>query len=199
MKGPGKKQKKTEKRCNKFSRSVTNYITDDISFDHLQVNMNEELFLSEIKANQGIIFKIVSLYAADPEEKKDLYQEILLQCWKGRSQFRGEAKFSTWLYRISLNTVLTSNRKKTMVLYQDELPDTASGAPIQFEQEDSLALRAAIRQLTDADRAIILLHLEGYSNSEIAEWMGISANGLAVKLYRIRQRLATLLNVPDHE
>ncbi|KYP15623.1 sigma-70 family RNA polymerase sigma factor [Flavihumibacter sp. CACIAM 22H1] len=161
--------------------------------------MKEELFLSEIKANQGIIYKIVSLYAADPEEKKDLYQEILLQCWKGWSSFRGEAKFSTWLYRISLNTVLTSIRKKTLVVYQDEVPDQEGVDPVQFEQEDSKALHTAIRQLTDADRAIVLLHLEGYSNSEIAEWMGISANGLAVKLYRIRQRLSTLLNVPDHE
>lgn len=161
--------------------------------------MSEEAFLEQIKANQGIIFKVVSLYAADAEEKKDLYQEILLQCWKGWTHFRGDAKFSTWLYRISLNTVLTSMRKKTILVYQDELPDAEDLQPSQLDQEDSHALQLAIRQLTDADRAIILLHLDGYSNMEIAEWMGISSNGLAVKLYRIRQRLATLLKAPDHE
>lgn len=161
--------------------------------------MEEELFLSEIKANQGIIFKVVSLYAADPEEKKDLYQEILLQCWKGRKQFRGDAKFSTWLYRISLNTVLTSNRKKTVVSYQETLPELEQVQPVQLERENSLSLQLAIRQLTDADRAIVLLHLDGYSNQEIADWMGISSNGLAVKLYRIRQRLTNLLNPPHHD
>lgn len=160
---------------------------------------SEGAFLEQIRANQGIIFKVVSLYAADAEEKKDLYQEILLQCWKGWPQFRGDSKFSTWLYRISLNTVLTSMRKKTKLVYQDELPETAEPVTNQIEQEDSQSLQAAIRQLTDTDRAIILLHLEGYSNPEIAEWLGISSNGIAVKLYRIRQRLATLLNAPDHE
>ena len=161
--------------------------------------MEEELFLSEIKANQGIIFKVVSLYAADPEEKKDLYQEILLQCWKGRLQFRGDSKFSTWLYRISLNTVLTSNRKKTVIEYKELLPESDQQAPVQIENENSLALQQAIRQLTDSDRAIILLHLEGYSNQEIADWMGISPNNLAVKLYRIRQRLSNLLKAPHHD
>lgn len=161
--------------------------------------MEEAFFLSEIRANQGIIYKVESLYAADPEEKKDLYQEILLQCWKGRLQFRGDAKFSTWLYRISLNTVLTSNRKKTMIEYKEVLPESGQLPPIQFEQENSRALQEAIRQLTDSDRAIILLHLEGYSNQEIADWMGISSNSLAVKLYRIRQRLTNLLKTPHHD
>ena len=161
--------------------------------------MEDDKFLAEIKANQGIIFKVVSLYAADPEEKKDLYQEILLQCWKGWKQFRGDAKFSTWLYRISLNTVLTSNRKQTKIEYTDQLPDKTIIEPVQFSSENSKALQMAIRQLADTDRAIILLHLEGYSNLEIADWIGISANGLAVKLYRIRQRLTNLLNAPQHD
>lgn len=160
--------------------------------------MSERDFLEQIKANQGIIFKVVSSYAADPEEKKDLYQEILLQCWKGWPSFRNESKFSTWLYRISLNTVFTSLRKKTKLDYTDEIPDNQEAAPAAIDQEDSQALHQAIRQLTDVDRALVLLHLDGYNNGEIAQVMGISANSLAVKLHRIRQRLANLLNKDQH-
>lgn len=160
--------------------------------------MSERDFLEQIKANQGIIFKVVSSYAADPEEKKDLYQEILLQCWKGWPSFRNESKFSTWLYRISLNTVFTSLRKKTKLVYTDEIPDNQEAAPAVIDQEDSQALHEAIRQLTDVDRALVLLHLDGYNNGEIAQVMGISANSLAVKLHRIRQRLANLLNKEQH-
>lgn len=156
--------------------------------------MSEQDFLEQIKANQGIIYKVVSLYAADPEEKKDLYQEILLQCWKGWPNFRNESKFSTWLYRISLNTVFTSLRKKTKLHYAEDVPDHQVVPPDVLENEDSIALQAAIRQLTDVDRAIVLLHLDGYNNGEIAQVMGISANSLGVKLHRIKQRLANLLN-----
>jgi RNA polymerase sigma-70 factor (ECF subfamily) len=156
--------------------------------------LNEAAFLEEIRANQGIINKVVALYAADPEEKKDLYQEILLQCWKGWPNFRKESKFSTWLYRISLNTVLSSLRKKSFLVYSDDIPDDRLIDDRRLEQEDSKALQLAIRKLTDLDRALVLLHLEGYTNSEIAVMMGISDNNLAVKLYRIRQRLAHLLN-----
>lgn len=157
--------------------------------------MKEEEFLEQIRENQGIIYKVVSLYASDPEEKKDLYQEILLQCWKGWAGFRGDARFSTWLYRICLNTVFTSLRKKSIIVYKDDLPEDAVVLPSHLEKEESLALHAAIRQLTEVDRAVILLHLDGYSHTEIGDMMGLSANGLAVKLYRIRQRLANLLKV----
>lgn len=160
--------------------------------------MDERTFLDLIRENQGIIYKVVSLYAADPEEKKDLYQEILLQCWKGITGFRGDARFSTWLYRISLNTVLTSRRKKSKIRYTDNLPESNAEQPVVFEEENAIALQQAIRMLSDVDRAIALLHLEGYSNGEIATMMGISTGHLTVKLYRIRQQLTKILNSTAH-
>ncbi|ULQ56074.1 sigma-70 family RNA polymerase sigma factor [Flavihumibacter rivuli] len=160
--------------------------------------MSEKEFLQQIKANQGIIYKVVSLYAADPEEKKDLYQEIILQCWKGWEGFRGEAKFSTWLYRIALNTVLTTKRKQSIIYYQDDLPDHEGNDPA-LEKEDVQMLRMAIRLLTDIDKALVSLYLEGYSNQEIANIMGITPNSAGVKLHRIRQRLANILNATNHD
>ena len=156
--------------------------------------MDEAAFLEQIRANQGIIYKLVSLYANDSEHKKDLYQEILLQAWKGWPGFRGEAKFSTWLYRICLNTIFTQKRKKHLVDYKDSLEPLMLQTHSLEQREEQIRLRRAIRELSETDRAIISMHLDGYQNAEIAEVMGISYNGVAVKLNRIKKQLANLLN-----
>lgn len=156
--------------------------------------MSEAQFLEQVRQNQGIIYKLVGLYANDAEEKKDLYQEVLLQAWKGWPNFRQEAKFSTWLYRICLNTIFTQQRKKKQVDYKDSLE--AVSPVIQnnvIVKEDAFRLRQAIRQLPETDRAIISMNLDGYENAEIAEMLGISNNHVAVKMHRIKQHLGNLL------
>lgn len=156
--------------------------------------MNETEFLRQIKENQGIIYKLVGLYAEDAEYKKDLYQEILLQTWKAYPSYRQEAKFSTWLYRICLNTILTQQRKKPILKYADLLEIVSPSIKNLAEQnEDAEGLRMGIKQLSEIDRAIISLHLDGYENAEIAEIIGISTNHIAVKLFRIKQQLAKIL------
>jgi RNA polymerase sigma factor (sigma-70 family) len=156
--------------------------------------LGEAQFLAEVKQNQGIIYKLVGLYANDAEEKKDLYQEVLLQAWKSWPSFRNESKFSTWLYRICLNTIFTQKRKQHKVDYKDSLeeisPAIHNGAS---QKEDVVRLRLAIRQLAETDRAIISMNLDGYENPEIAEMLGISNNHVAVKLHRIKQQLGNLL------
>ncbi|MBL0358075.1 MAG: hypothetical protein IPP72_14940 [Chitinophagaceae bacterium] len=87
--------------------------------------MSQKEFLEQVRNNQGIIYKLVGLYAGDREEKKDLYQEILLQAWKAWPSFRGEAKFSTWLYRLSLNTIFTQRRKASKIDYLESLETVA--------------------------------------------------------------------------
>lgn len=141
-----------------------------------------------------MIYKLVGLYATDSEEKKDLYQEILLQAWRGWPSFRHEAKFSTWLYRICLNTILTQKRKSNKIDYKDSLEPFSPPVPhSSIQWEDAVSLQKAIRQLAETDRAIVSLHLDGYENSEIAEMIGISNNHVAVKLHRCKQQLANLL------
>lgn len=155
--------------------------------------MSEKEFLERIQENQGIIYKLVSLYASDVEEKKDLYQEILLQAWKGYNGFRREAKFSSWLYRVSLNTILTQKRKTSRVDYKSSINEFADQIPADTVENDAAGLRMAIRQLAETDRAIISMHLDGYDNGEIASVIGISNNHVAVKLHRIKQQLADFL------
>ncbi len=110
--------------------------------------MNEAKFLEQVQQNQGIIYKLVALYATDAEEKKDLYQEVLLQAWKGWPAFRQEAKFSTWLYRTCLNTIFTQKRKKHWVDYKDSLEDISPAVQNgSMQKEDAVRLQQAIRQL----------------------------------------------------
>jgi RNA polymerase sigma-70 factor (ECF subfamily) len=155
---------------------------------------HEQAFMEAVTANQGIILKLVGLYAGNEYEKRDLYQEILFQAWKGYASFRGESKFSTWLYRISLNTILTAQRKSNRVEYREQLPEFDRGEdPDVMKSENARLLRQEIRKLPEVDRAIITLHLDGYANPEIAEIMGISTNNATVKLHRIKNYLITQL------
>jgi RNA polymerase sigma factor (sigma-70 family) len=156
--------------------------------------LSETAFLEQIRSNQGVIYKLVGLYAANADEKKDLYQEVLLQTWKAWPSFRGEAKFSTWLYRICLNTILTQKRKISPIGYTDALDGINIVIPHPGEaNQDARQLQWAIRQLGEIDRAIISMHLDGYSNGEMAAIIGITNNSVAVKLHRIKQQLINFL------
>ncbi|QSE97341.1 RNA polymerase sigma factor [Fulvivirga lutea] len=151
--------------------------------------MNEELFLSKVKEHEGIINKILYLYVDTQEDKKDMYQEIVLQAWKSMSRFRGDSKFSTWLYRVGLNTVMTFNRKESR-LQKQPLEDTFDIEQPSSEMSDrSLKLMQAVRLLNDIDKSIITLHLEDYNNDEIAEMIGITKNNVAVRIHRVKEEL----------
>ncbi len=154
--------------------------------------MSEKEFLSQLKEHQNIIYKLVHLYANNEEDKKDLYQEILLQAWKTYSAFRGDAKFSTWLYRLCLNTIFTIQKKTNRIEYTDtaKYEETFTTNNTNDETE---RLYKAIRTLSETERAIVSLHLDGYDNKEISNFLGITSNLVGVKLHRAKQQLATLL------
>lgn len=146
-----------------------------------------------VQQNAGIIHKVIHLYVDHPEDRRDLYQEVLLQAWKSYAGFKGEAAFSTWLYRISLNTVLTFRRRQRVPI--SELPsqlDLAS-EPARHNSEDSELLWLAIKQLNEIDRVIITLHLDGYDNEEIAEVIGLNKNNTTVRLHRAKQSVVQRL------
>ncbi|MGZ5254758.1 MAG: RNA polymerase sigma factor [Flavitalea sp.] len=154
--------------------------------------MSGQEFLSKIKEHQNIIYKLVHLYTVSEEDKKDLYQEILLQAWKSYPSYRGDAKFSTWLYRLCLNTIFTIQRKKNRIEYTD-----TTSFENQFISSNNMdekeRLYKAIRTLPETERAIISLSLDGYDNKEMSEILGITANLVSVKLHRAKQQLANLL------
>jgi RNA polymerase sigma-70 factor (ECF subfamily) len=125
------------------------------------------------------------------QDKKDLFQEILLSAWKGYSNFKGNAKFSTWLYRVALNTAITFYRKEKRQIattpVQEHFSITADNN--QAEQEQLTAMYTSINELSGIDKALVMLYIEEYSYAETAEMMGITANNVAVKMNRIKSKL----------
>ncbi len=148
----------------------------------------EAAFTAQVNSCKGIIFKVIRLYVNDSEDEKDLYQEILFQAWKSYPRFKGDSKFSTWLYKVSLNTVLTFKRRPSLVDAHDDLTHIRV-ATTDGPRDEVEALYAAIRSLGEIDRMIITLHLDGYGNDEIADITGLTPNHIGVKLYRIRETL----------
>ncbi|WP_421942765.1 RNA polymerase sigma factor [Pedobacter sp.] len=155
--------------------------------------MIENSFLQKVEEHKGIIYKMINLYADDDEDRKDLYQEIIFQSWSAYARFKGDAKFSTWLYKISLNVSLSflGKQKKQNQINKIETFDYYFEPPELSERADWLY--RCIRKLTDVDRSIIMLHLDGFDNTEISEMTGLSRNNTNVKLHRIKQQLASLL------
>ncbi len=155
--------------------------------------MTAESYLHKIEKHKGIILKIVNLYADDLEDRKDLYQEIVLQSFSAYERFQGNAQFSTWLYRISLNVALTyldKRKKHTNIKILSIIEDYVE--PIELSERADFLYRA-IKQLGKIDRSMILLHLEGFGNTEISEMMGVTRGNVNVKLHRIKQQLTTIL------
>jgi RNA polymerase sigma factor (sigma-70 family) len=156
--------------------------------------MDETQFLILIKEHQRIIHKICRLYRDIREDREDLFQEITFQLWKSHQTFRNDAKISTWIYRIALNTAIATFRKKKQNIgYFSVLPDIPDEQP-----DEELALRqerlfSALKQLNDGDKAIITLYLEDLSYQQIADITGISENYVGVKLNRIKIKIQTLL------
>lgn len=156
--------------------------------------MTEKSYLQKIEEHKGIILKVANLYADDLEDRKDLYQEIVLQSWSAYPRFEGNSKFSTWLYRISLNVSLTflNKRKKATEIKKRTITDGYVDPPELSERADFLY--RAIKQLAEIDRSIIMLHLDDFDTSRISEIIGISKGNTNVKLHRIKQQLITILN-----
>lgn len=151
--------------------------------------MTEDIFLSKVKEHEGIINKLLYLYVDTQEDKRDMYQEIVLQAWRSIGRFRGDSKFSTWLYRVGLNTVMTFNRQEKKMKKEslENAPELSEGATDKSDRSYKLAV--AIKQLGAVEKSIITLHLEDYNNEEISEILGISKNNVAVKIHRIKDEL----------
>lgn len=149
----------------------------------------KEPFLDTIANHQGLIYKVVKIYRRHPADQEDLFQEIVLQLWKAYPGYRGDAKISTWIYRIALNTALATFRKKQAPIdYPGELPGTSlpEAAP---ESDRQVQLLEAIRGLKPGERAIISLYFEGYAHKEIGEIIGITENNVGVRMNRIKKKL----------
>ena len=143
-------------------------------------------FIKLIQEHNGIIHKVISLYIDNQDDKKDLHQEVLLQAWKSYNNFQGRSAFSTWLYKVTLNTVLTFNKKRKISRNLDKVENIESN---QDHNDDSEVLYQIIKSLGEIDKMLISLHLDGYKNIEIAEITGMTQNHINVKIHRIKGKI----------
>jgi len=157
----------------------------------------EEKFIDAIKENEGIIYKITSVYTNSRDGQKDLYHEIVYQLWKSFDSFKGKSKFSTWMYRVALNTSIAHiNKRKKKV---DQVSMDFQLLTILDEHDTLMAerlriLHAHIKLLNAVEKGIILLFLEGKSYEEIAAITGFSKTNVGTRLGRIKNKLKFQIN-----
>lgn len=153
-------------------------------------------FLTQVNQNIGIVHRVCRTYLPhDPVEREDAFQDVMYQLWKSFSQFKGESKFSTWMYRVALNTVLTRIRNRDP--RREELTEGVALMPDLSErsnqEQEVRRLYEAIGTLSDIDKAIIVLHLDDHDYDEIASITGITKNNVSVRLVRIKRALKNCL------
>lgn len=158
----------------------------------------EHQFVTNLQSNQNIVHKVCTLYTNDKDSHKDLFQEITIQLWKAYPKFRGDAKFSTWMYRVALNTAITLYRKSKRTIrtqdYDSVIFKIKADEYDETEEQQLKLMYTAVKQLGDIDKALVFLYLEDKNYKEISETLGISEVNARVKMNRVKTKLRTILN-----
>lgn len=154
----------------------------------------EQEFIARIRQHQGILHKISAVYAKRKADREDLMQEMILQLWRSYPSFRGKSEFSTWMYRVALNTAITFTKKASFFgEHTENLSAVADYSESMEFSEDLKILYQAIGQLNKVEKAIILMWLDEKPYSEIAEMLGITIKNVSVRIVRIKAKLADII------
>ena len=158
----------------------------------------EKIFISILEKHKGIIYKVAKTYCYNTADLDDLIQEIILQIWQSIASYNYKNKWSTWIYRVALNTSISFYRKnKTRKEKTVNLPliiEVSNDYDEPSDDENLLLLKRIIQELKEIDRALILLHLEGLSSQEIAEIISITPTNVTTKVSRIKKKLKLEFN-----
>src|SRR6478735_4545852 len=160
----------------------------------------EKTFLKGLEENQQKLLRVCSVYARDVEDKKDLFQEVLINIWKSMPLFEQKSSLSTWMFQVTLNVCLrqhtkqTKNRERFQKLDSIIIENISEEEINHEEQERLIKLRRCIKKLNDADKAVTTLYLEDLSYKEISDITGLTENNVAVKVKRIKMKLLNCIN-----
>ncbi len=150
-----------------------------------------------IEKNQGIIHKVCRIYTTNEEDSRDLFQEIVLQLWKSYKSFKGNSKFTTWMYRVALNTAITLFRKSSRNITTQEIDHTLYKISEDIEssekEEQIDRLYKAVKKLSEIEKALVLLYLEDIPYKDIANTLGITEVNARVKMNRIKIKLKEIM------
>ena len=153
----------------------------------------ETKFAEMVREHKSTIFTVCFMFSKDQDEVNDLFQEVLINLWKGIGNFKGESDIKTWIYRVSLNTCISFERKKK----RDTLPLDMDVDLYEERDDDTRQIKMLynrINKLGFFDRAIVLLWLENLSYDEIAAITGITVKNVSVRLFRIKEQLKKMSN-----
>ena len=158
----------------------------------------ESEFEQTIKENAGVLHKLCRVYTYNADEYEELFQEMLVQVWRSTENFRGEAKISTWIYQICINTALSFRSKLARSKTRFEPLDGKIFVQPAFDtlkDEQLQRIYTAIRELKPIDRAVVSLYLDDKSYEETAQILGISKTNVATRLMRLKKLLTEKLSV----
>ncbi|MDF9797715.1 RNA polymerase sigma factor (sigma-70 family) [Catalinimonas alkaloidigena] len=154
---------------------------------------DKETFLRVLEQHKKIIFKVCNAYCYDPEDRKDLVQEVIVQLWRSFSKYDEQYKLSTWMYSIALNVAISFYRKESKISQRTfSLNDSfllITETEDHADEENLKLLRQFINQLAPLNRALMILYLDEHSHEEIANILEISVSNVGTKINRIKQKL----------
>jgi len=162
------------------------------------VHSLEAQFTGWLREHRNILLKVAGSFAAEPAEQADLFQDMAIEIWQSLPRFKGQAKPSTWIYRVCLNTALTWRRsdqkRKNRQSSLDLVPELSCSLPLpgRVQEQDEILqeLYRQVRALPVGERSLMILLLDGLGYREISEISGMSENRVGVALTRIRKKLA---------
>jgi RNA polymerase sigma-70 factor (ECF subfamily) len=164
----------------------------------VKLEQEKRNFIRIIEANRGIINSLCRAYYPSVEDQKDAFQEVVLQLWKSFDSFRGESEIGTWIYRVSLNTLITNTRKEkrkittqSIGLLEESFSSVGTDGNVEL-------LTTVIQSLKELDKGIVILYLEGYKNKEISQILNLTATNIGTRLNRIKEALKIKFKSP-HE
>jgi len=167
------------------------------------VDTKETQFLQLIGENKGILYKICKIYEDDPDDRDDLLQEMVLQLWRAFDSFRGDSKFSSWMYRVALNTAIVFFKRQKRRPDDQPLPaqfDHADDLPDAEEHQEKLAVfYKAVQKLGKVEKALIYLYMEDQPYDEIAAHLGITQLNVRVRLNRVKNKLKEIIKEMNYE
>lgn len=163
--------------------------------DNMQSDEQQALFKQLLAQHKGLLFKVIRSFASEQSDQDDLLQEISIQLWRALPAYRGEAKVTTWMYKIALFAAISWHKKETRRNDVQLLDEIVIQEQVDTDDPQSASLEhmfQLIRQLNDIDRSITLLMLEGCSYDDVAQILGISTSNVGVKINRIKKKLANM-------
>ncbi|MFK8045856.1 MAG: RNA polymerase sigma factor [Crocinitomicaceae bacterium] len=159
-------------------------------------------FIALIKPHQGILVKVSKIYMDTKADQEDMKQEILFQLWKSYPKFKGNSEFSTWMYRVAVNTAITFFKQKKKTPSSELLTEKEHEKPEEIDMVKNEQLEhfyKAVRTLNKIEKALILYSIEGYSQKEISKNLGLSLVNTRVKLKRTKDKLKTIIKTQGYE